>query len=68
MNPELAFNEHKTSDLIIKTLNKMGLESKFIKRMAGTGIVADLIGTDSKINKKMKIALRADMDALPIQE
>lgn len=36
--------------------------------MAGTGIVADIVGTNQNLKSKIKIALRADMDALPIQE
>jgi len=34
--------------------------------MGGTGIVADVIGRNRKIKRRMKIGLRADMDGLPI--
>jgi len=61
-NPELGFKEEKTSDYICSTLKK--LKIKFKKGVAQTGIVAKLIIDE----KKPTIALRADMDALPITE
>ena len=60
--PELSFEEFNTSKIIEEKLNEMGINA--ISRMAKTGLVADITG-----NQKGKtIALRADMDALPIQE
>lgn len=61
-NPELSFSEYNTSELIISELEKLGLE--YIKEIAGTGVIATLHGKeDGKV-----ILLRADMDALPIEE
>ncbi len=62
-NPELSFDENKTSEYIQSQLDNMGIRYK--KGYAGTGIVATLTGA-SKQGKV--IALRAEMDALPIQE
>ena len=59
--PELSFQEFRTADLIAKELKSMGLEPK--SNIGKTGIIADLIFGDGPM-----IALRADMDALPIHE
>ena len=59
-NPELAYQEFQTSALIESELEASGI--KVDRRVAGTGIIAE-IGTTSPT-----IVLRADMDALPIQE
>lgn len=61
-NPELGFEEYQTAELIIEFLDKLGITYK--KGIARTGIVATLNG--SKDGKS--ILIRADMDALPIQE
>ena len=60
--PELAFNEFKTSERIARELKKLGINFK--KGIAKTGVVGVLNG-----NRKGKtLALRADMDALPVLE
>ncbi len=61
-HPELAHEEYETAELISKTLKKFGYGT--IERMAGTGVTAIL---DSGKPGKC-VALRADIDALPIQE
>jgi amidohydrolase len=61
-NPELSFHEFETRDYIASRLRGMGIE---FKKMADTGLVA-LIKGDLPSNKV--VALRADMDALPITE
>ena len=61
-NPELGFKEEKTAEYICSILKK--LKIKFKKGVAQTGVVAKLV-TDEK---KPTIAIRADMDALPITE
>ena len=61
--PELSFQEEKTSGILAGNLKKAGIEFKsgFVK----TGIVAQLRG---KNPGRKVVALRADMDALPITE
>lgn len=61
-NPELSFEEFKTSAYIRAKLEEWDIPFEV---MAGTGVVALLKG--NKPSGKV-IALRADMDALPIQE
>jgi amidohydrolase len=61
-HPELAFEEHRTSEKVTRFLH--GLDLEITGLFAETGIVALLRG--SKPGKT--IGLRADMDALPIQE
>ncbi|MFI5264535.1 MAG: M20 family metallopeptidase [Candidatus Kapaibacterium sp.] len=61
-NPELAFEEHETGKLVAATLEKSGVSVK--TGVAKTGIIGSLKG---KGNGKV-VALRSDMDALPIHE
>ena len=62
-HPELSFEEHNTSAFISKKLTSWGVKHQ--RGVAGTGIVALIEGRNPG---KRCIALRADMDALPIQE
>jgi amidohydrolase len=60
MHPEIGFEVHRTSKIVADELEKMGYR---VKRGVGkTGVVAE-IGEGGKL-----IAIRADMDALPILE
>ncbi|MFT6850307.1 MAG: amidohydrolase [Sphingobacteriales bacterium] len=61
-NPELSFEEFKTSAYISLKLDEMGVK---YEKMANTGIVALITG--DKPSDKVT-ALRADIDALPITE
>ncbi len=61
-HPELAYEEERTSQLVIDVLQKSGL--KVLKGIGGTGVV----GVLRKGNGERSIALRADMDALPLSE
>jgi amidohydrolase len=61
-HPELSFHEIETSAFVAKKLEELGLE---YHKMADTGLVA-LIKGDKPSDKV--VALRADMDALPITE
>ena len=61
-HPELAFEEHQTSDLVAERLTAWGYEVH--RGLAGTGVIGTLRqGSGSKC-----IGIRADMDALPIVE
>ncbi len=62
-NPEMAFEEFKTSDIIFKKLQEWGIEVK--QGVAKTGLVAMIKGNNPS---GKVVALRADMDALPIFE
>lgn len=58
-NPELSFEEYKTTEFICSLLDKWGIE---YNRPILTGVVAQ-VGSGNRC-----IALRADIDALPIEE
>ena len=61
-HPELAFAEHETSELVAGKLAQWGYE--VTRGIGGTGLVAQLrVGQGTR-----RLGLRADMDALPIQE
>lgn len=62
-NPELSFEEYNTSNFIKKELEKLNIP--YTDGYVKTGIVGKII---CKNPEKRVIALRADMDALPIQE
>ncbi|WP_226389940.1 M20 metallopeptidase family protein [Penaeicola halotolerans] len=62
-NPELSFQEFETANYVEKTLKDLGITQ--LERKATTGIVALVKGKNP--DKKI-VALRADMDALPIIE
>ncbi len=62
-NPELSFHEFQTSAFIQQKLTEYGIP--FRNNIAGTGVVALIEGRNPG---KRTVALRADMDALPIQE
>lgn len=61
-HPELSFEEHETSTFVKQQLDRLGIPHE---NMAGTGVVGLIVG--EKPSSKV-LALRADMDALPIQE
>ncbi|WP_184544468.1 M20 metallopeptidase family protein [Mucilaginibacter sp. FT3.2] len=61
-NPELSFHEQKTSAFVAGKLEALGLT---YEKMADTGLVALIKGDLPSDNV---VALRADMDALPITE
>lgn len=61
-HPELGFQEQRTSDLIHRSLTSCGIATR--RGFGGTGVVGILQNGSSN----RSIGLRADMDALPIQE
>ena len=61
-HPELSFCEKETAELIKRCLASRNIE--FQSDIAGTGVVATIKGA----SVRPTIALRADMDALPIHE
>ncbi len=60
-HPELGFDVHRTAGIVADKLNNLGIDVK--TGIGKTGVVGDL-----KCGDGPTIALRADMDALPIQE
>lgn len=62
-NPELSYEEYQTADFIEKTLESLGFEN--IERKANTGVTFMIEGNGKS---DQTIALRADIDALPILE
>jgi hippurate hydrolase len=61
-HPELAFEEKRTSAIISEKLKRFGI--KVYKKIGKTGVIGELKAGDSN----RSIALRAEMDALPIKE
>ncbi|HTE33521.1 MAG TPA: M20 family metallopeptidase, partial [Chryseolinea sp.] len=62
-NPELSYHEYNTVKYVEDQLRAVGIDA--IEPIATTGLIAEIRGRNPE--KKM-VALRADMDALPIQE
>lgn len=62
-NPELSFEEHKTQQLIIDALKAEGINCR---KIAGTGVLAKIEGERGNLSRA--VVLRADIDALPINE
>lgn len=61
-HPELAFQEHRTSDIVATELRRMGYEVR--RGVAETGV----IGLLKTARPGPVVALRADMDGLPVTE
>ena len=61
-HPELSFQEFRTSKIVAEKLESFGIKVK--KNIGKTGVIGILQGNKNGAT----IALRADMDALPIQE
>ncbi|MEO8336851.1 MAG: M20 family metallopeptidase [bacterium] len=62
-NPELSFAEHRTSEVLTRELES--LSPVRLERVAGTGLIARFAGRDQSAPV---VAIRGDIDALPIQE
>jgi carboxypeptidase Ss1 len=61
-HPELAYHEEATARLVAERLGALGIEVK--RGVGGTGVLGTLKGG----KKGRVVALRADMDGLPVQE
>lgn len=62
-NPELSYQENNTVKFVAEKLRSFGVTAQ--KEIATTGLIAEITGRNPG---SKTIALRADMDALPIQE
>jgi amidohydrolase len=66
-HPELMYEEERTSRVVREELERLGVEH--IGGLAGgTGVLAHLPATTPDGAERPSVALRADMDALPIEE
>ena len=59
-HPEVAYEEHHTTDLIVRRLKEIGLSGVVLS--SGTGVICN-IGSGGRV-----IALRSDIDALPLPD
>jgi hippurate hydrolase len=64
-HPEIGFEEHRTSEIVAAKLTEWGIEVH--RGLGGTGVVGVLRGRKTAGGNRA-IGLRADMDALPMQE
>lgn len=62
-NPELSYKEFKTASYVAEQLRSYGIDPR--EGIATTGVLAEVKGKNAE---KKTVALRADMDALPIHE
>jgi hippurate hydrolase len=66
-HPELCFAEHRTSELVATRLMGWGIEVH--RGLGGTGVVGLVHGRGASDGRAVRsIGLRADMDALPMEE
>jgi amidohydrolase len=65
-HPEIGFEEVRTSEIVAQKLSEWGIEVH--RGLGGTGVVGVLRGKHGAQGSNRAIGLRADMDALPMQE
>ncbi|RYF58926.1 MAG: amidohydrolase, partial [Comamonadaceae bacterium] len=63
-HPELGFEEHRTAAIVAERLRAWGIDEVHTG-IAGTGVIGVLRGAQPGMRT---IGLRADMDALPLEE
>ena len=67
-HPELQYDEHRTAAFVAERLRDFGCD-EVVTGLGGTGVVGLIKGRRAQAQGDVKvIGLRADMDALPIQE
>ena len=66
MHPELAFNEHRTTRRVALRLAAAGLRPVILPK--GTGMLVDIGSEQVPYTDRPVVALRADMDALPMTD
>ncbi|RXG84479.1 M20 aminoacylase family protein [Bradyrhizobium zhanjiangense] len=67
-HPELAYNEHRTAAFVAERLHEFGCD-EIVTGLAKTGVVGVIRGTRAESSGNTKvIGLRAELDALPIEE
>jgi len=66
-HPELGYQEHRTSGTIAERLRAMGFDA-VETGIGGTGVIGVLHGRNGPGDEAHSVMLRADMDALPMQE
>ncbi len=64
-HPELSFQEWQTAERIVARLRSGGIECRTV---AGTGVIATIEGAAAGADLRRAVVLRADIDALPIEE
>src|SRR5882762_2995620 len=65
-HPELAFNEHRTTRRVALRLAAAGLRPVILPK--GTGMLVDIGSEQVPYTERPVVALRADMDALPMMD
>ncbi len=65
-HPEIGYEEHRTSEIVATKLAEWGIEVH--RGLGGTGVVGVLRGKKGAGHGNRAIGLRADMDALPMDE
>jgi amidohydrolase len=65
-HPELGLDEHRTSSRVQQLLDELGIGYR--NGLAGTGVLGTLEGTGNGDGAGPVVALRADLDALPLQD
>lgn len=66
-HPELGFEEHRTAGIVARTLRAFGCDEVY-EGVGQTGVVGVIRGGRRDTEHLVSIGLRADMDALPLEE
>src|SRR6516162_4862291 len=66
-HPELLYDVHRTSAAVAKRLRSFGCD-EVVSGIGRTGVVGVIRGGKGTGEQRKVVALRADMDALPIEE